>query len=31
MSTFDVLVGVVIGALICVASIYGAGYRITKL
>jgi hypothetical protein len=30
MSTFDVVVGAVIGAIVVVASIYGAGYVITK-
>lgn len=30
MSTFDVVVGAVIGAIVLVAFIYGAGYVIAK-
>lgn len=30
MSTFDVVVGAVIGAVVVIACIYGAGYVIAK-
>lgn len=30
MAMFDVLFGIVLGVIICVAFIYGAGYRIAK-